>query len=101
MALISLDEHFPIEPPTSEMASHQFPIPPPQSKPKFNLDSQTELLEEMNSYQLYPESEHIFQEARSESHKGEPTPRMGECIRSLDNEEVERCLNNQLCMLIG
>lgn len=64
------------------------------ASPNVLLESKSKLLHESAPIegidyqaheQFYPQNEH---EGDSESHKGLPTPRMGNCIQSIDNEEV-------------
>ena len=56
-----------------------------ESKSKLLHESPIEGIDYQGHEQLYPQNEH---EGDSDSHKGLPTPRMGNCIQSIDNEEV-------------
>lgn len=65
------------------------------ASPNVPLESKSKLLHESapiegidyhaHIKQFYPQNEH---EGDSDSHKGLPSPRMGNCIQSIDNEEV-------------
>ena len=56
-----------------------------ESKFKLLHESPIEGIDYQGHEQFYPQNEH---EGDSDSHKGLPTPRMGNCIQSINNEEV-------------